>query len=110
MTKAQERAVSRIRWMAENLHYYAKEDYEIKEWKVEECECFVAVVVEVGMKGDEGTLAQALCRDRAQLFIGTRGGITYPAHHIKKNGEYKFYTKRMDNGLFSVVYDQKHGC
>ena len=53
MTAAQERALKRIQKLVENEFY--SDDYEIKEWDVKENEYFVSLVVEYGMKNDEGT-------------------------------------------------------
>jgi hypothetical protein len=36
----------------------------------------VEVVAEVGRKGDEGTAAQAFCRERAQFWVTPRGGLS----------------------------------
>lgn len=81
MTKSQEKAVQAVRQLVErNL----TDKQEIKIWEVTECEYFVSLVVEYGYIGDEGTLSAILCRDGAHLFIGKRGGITYP---IFKNGK-----------------------
>ena len=76
MTKSQERAIARIERLVQKELY--NDEYEIKEWDVHENEYFVSLVVETGRKNDEGTLASIICRDRAHLFIGKRGGITYP--------------------------------
>lgn len=75
--------------------------YELKEFTVSENKYFVSVVAEVGMKNDEGTLASILCRNRVHLYIGQRGGMTYP---MTKNG--KHYRKRF-NGYFQTYMEQK---
>ena len=98
MTKAQERKVNMIRRDAETCF----KDMEIKKFEVTDCEYFVAVVAEIGMPEDEGTLAAVFCRYHAQVFIGKRGGMRVPMH--KKNGDY--YTKKYRN-FFSAAYDQK---
>lgn len=36
----------------------------------------VQVVAEVGMAGDEGTAAEALCRERAQFWVTARGSVS----------------------------------
>lgn len=102
MTKAQEIAIERIRKAAENMHgkKYADE-YEFKKWEIIENEYFVSLVLEVGRKNDEGTMAAVLCRDHIHLFIGKRGGITYP---VSKNG--KHYTKRFST-LLTAAIDQR---
>ena len=111
MTKAQEKAIARIRKMAENTLFFGtnKDDYEFKEWEVSENEYFVNVVLEVGRKGDEGTMAAIFARDRAQLFVGKRGGITYPKTIRDKDGNYKD-TRTVslgNNGILKAVIDQR---
>lgn len=103
MTRAQEIALRKIRKLTDSIMFGDK--WEIKEWKVTENEYFVAVIVETGMKGDEGTLASLLCRERAQLFIGKRGGIRYPVYNTKSSK----YVEWRFNGysLLSVVIDQR---
>lgn len=90
MTKTQEKMVTKIKNMMEQEFFYDKEKYEVKQFKVEETKYYVSVVGEVGLKGDEGTLAQVFGRERFHLFIGERGGITYynkkgTNKHLKRN-------------------------
>lgn len=108
MTKSQAKAVEMIRKEAERTLFFGsdKSIYEFKEWTVEEGEYFVNVVLEVGRKGDEGTMAAIVCRDRAQFFIGKRGGITYPMSKTCKNGKHKWWTKPYTSVL-SAVIDQR---
>ena len=77
MTKSQEKAIERIRKLVESE---IRDRYEIKVWEIKEYETFVSVYVVYGLKNDEGTLAQLVCRDKAHLFVGKRGGITYPIY------------------------------
>ena len=101
MTRLQEKAIEKIRKLVERELY--SDDYEIKQWDISENEYFVALVVEYGLKNDEGTLASIFARDHAQLFIGPRGGITYP---VFKNGK----TSRRQFGGYSIlqaVVDQR---
>lgn len=76
MTKQQEQKVNRIKQVA-LLEWVINDDYEIKKWEVEENEFFVSVNVEVGLKGDEGTLAAVFGRNSAHIFVGPKGGMTY---------------------------------
>ena len=103
MTPSQKKAVERIRKLAErDLFHGGPEKYEFKTWEVEDCGSFVSVVLEVGMKGDEGTLA-VLVRDRAQLFVHRGGGITYPVY-TKRNGS---FTRQWDGvTILTPVIDQ----
>lgn len=106
MTRAQEKALERIKALVERELY--DDRYEIKRWDVDENEYFVSLVVEYGMKGDEGTRARYTCRDRAHLFIGKRGGVTYPVTKQLKNGEWKLYTKRFKGySILQAVVDQQ---
>ncbi|MBQ7372420.1 MAG: hypothetical protein IJW67_11200 [Blautia sp.] len=49
--------------------------YEIKEFEVKDTEYGVYVYLVTGYKGDEGTIAEALCRKIRHFVIGKRGGI-----------------------------------
>lgn len=109
ITKAQEKAIAQIKRLAETLFGEKTLDkYEIKQFDIDANEYFVAVVVEVGMKDDEGTMAEIFGRDRAQLFIGPRGGITYPVNKQMASGKYKHYEKRFKgHSLLQAVIDQR---
>ena len=76
MTKQQELKLKRIKETV-ILEWVKDQDSEIKQFKVEETPHFVSLVIEVGLKGDEGTLAAVFGRYRAHLFIGRKGGLTY---------------------------------
>ena len=106
-TKAQDKAIAKIERLAKEL-CWNPDKYEIKKFEVTEGEYFVNVIVETGMKDDEGTLAEVFCRDRAQLFVGKRGGITYPVSKQTKDGHYKHYTKRFEGySILQAVCDQR---
>ena len=100
MTNAQEIVIKRIRNEVEKIHGTCSDSYEIKEWIIDDCEYFVSLCFEVGLKNDEGTMAALTARDRGHIFIGKRGGISYPVY---KNG--KSYTKRFTS-LYGVICDQ----
>ena len=105
MTNAQERSLKKIRQLVEKDLYNGK--YEIKVWDVNENEYFVSLVVEYGRKNDEGTLA-VFARDRAHLFIGKRGAVTYPVLKQLKNGKFKHYTKKFKGySILQAVIDQR---
>lgn len=82
MTNSQIKTLVRVLHMAE-VFSYAKGKYEIKRYEVNECEYFVSVVLEVGRINDEGTWGELIGRDRVHLFIGKRGGISYPVYGRK---------------------------
>lgn len=83
MTNSQKMAMERIKKLTNDLLY--NDNHEVKKFEVTDCDYFISVVVETGIKNDEGTLAAIYCRDRAHLFIGKRGAITYPVY---KNGKF----------------------
>lgn len=58
-------------------------NYEVKKLKVTTSENWkhVFVSLEIGMVGDEGTMAEIVCRDHYQFFIGPRGGMFYYPKH-----------------------------
>ncbi len=73
MTRFQNRAIAII---ARKALETAGADAEFKEWSVTELtQRLVSVVVSTGKVGDEGTLAESLCRYRAHFFVGQRGRI-----------------------------------
>ena len=72
----------------EMLHHADFDDKcrrEIKQFEIRECGKKLSVMVEVGMPGDEGTMASVLCRDRCHVFVGIRGGMrTYRRGHKRQ--------------------------
>lgn len=104
MTTKQKRAIDYIRRKAEDTLFYGSPDkYEFKKWEVDDCGSFISLVLEVGMKEDEGTLAAIFCRDRAQLFIRRGGAVEYPVY-TKRNGS---FTRRWDKKcILTPVIDQ----
>jgi hypothetical protein len=78
MNAKQERETARFAEQFLRNHSYGDGDrYELKELKVEDMgNGRISIVVESGMKDDEGTMAAVLCRDRLHVFMGKRGGLT----------------------------------
>ena len=106
MTNAQEKALQRIKNLVESEFYH--DEMEIKTWKIDENEYFVSLVLEYGMKNDEGTLAEIFGRNRAHLFIGKKGGVRYPVNKTLKNGKFKHYEKRFGGfSILQAVIDQR---
>jgi hypothetical protein len=68
-------------------------EYELKHLEVEgESRLYrrhLRVIIEVGRKGDEGTMAAIFCRDRVQFWIGRGGQVFTFIHYHLKNGRYK---------------------
>ena len=109
MNKRQARTVERLhREILKTFTFGGNSEYEYKEWEVYESKItenkdFVSVVAEVGMVGDEGTMAEIFCRYRVHIFVGQRGGLTYPASN-KRTGR---YIEKPVKTIFGVYMDQK---
>lgn len=97
MTNAQIKALVKILHKAEDLSFKEGE-YEIKEYRVEELKDtgMLSVVMVVGRKDDEGSVASYICRDRVHLFVGKRGGIKYFTKNLK------FKPLKHNQSLFTV--------
>lgn len=98
---------SQIKKLIEVLHKsevfnYEKGSYEIKKYEVDENEFFVNVILEVGMKNDEGTYASIVCRDHVQLFIYKKGRIEYPTRKRKTK------TLKRNESLLTISLAQKY--
>ena len=106
MTKQQEMVIARIKRDAVSDICPNATDYELKQFEVTEYDHFVAVLLVTGLKNDEGTLAAVYCRDRAHVFIGRRGGITYPVD-TKRHGMVRRELGRY-HSLLHVVCEQKY--
>lgn len=109
MTRQQRAMVEKIRHEAETLHGKNSDDYEIKEFKVTEEDWNVVTVwVVIGLKNDEGSMAEVLCRDDVQLFIGPRGAVRFYVTRKQKSGNYKTYAMKY-RGLWNACYEySKH--
>lgn len=88
------------------------EEYEIKEATIQPLKFCndVKVVITMGMKNDEGTLAEIYARDSIRVFIGTRGGVTYFVQSDRAKDGY--VERRWDGGnpwliYFEQKYDEK---
>lgn len=107
MTQAQKRKINFIRKQAENMHGKQSDSYEIKRWEVTDNEWgTVTLFVEIGLKGDEGTMAEYLARDSVQIFIGPRGAAKFPCYKARKNGTFHNYYKPLKD-LWMACYDYK---
>ena len=105
MTRSQEKAVQTFRRTVER-ELLLSEDYEVKMFEVEDIGHFVSVVFETGLKNDEGTLASVFGRERGHIFIGKKGGITYPVSFYK--GEKFIVTsRRYSHNIWSIICDQR---
>ena len=62
------------------------ENYEFKEYTITEHDYgTVELYCVTGLKGDEGTMAEVLCRRTRQIFIGKNGGLTSYNNQKKNN-------------------------
>lgn len=104
MTRHQQRVIDRIKSLCHSEFFTCHKDAEFKKFEVNEYDTFVSVYAIVGGKNDEGTMASVLCRERIHLFVGKRGGITYPVYVMKKH---KSVTRQFKN-LYSVYYEQEY--
>lgn len=107
MTDRQKKMVEKLKAKAE-ISLFHGDGYEFKELKVKNLGPFVSVSIVVGLKGDEGSLAAILCRDRFHCFVGKRGGVTYPVNYQCKNGNWKHVERRWDGcTVLTMVNDQR---
>lgn len=83
MTAAQQRVVDLLR--VEILKRHGSPDrYEYKTFDVDDRGSLVFVLAEVGLKGDEGTMASVFARTRRHVAIGKRDGMRL-LNAVKKN-------------------------
>jgi hypothetical protein len=107
MTKSQERMVNRIRRDAETMHNNG--GYEIKQWEVKDNDWgTVSIYLEIGLIGDEGTMAEYIGRDSLQIFIGPKGGTKIPCYTRKKDGTFKNYYAQYKNIWQATIAYGRH--
>lgn len=87
MTKSQAETLDRIKRHAIS-GYISSREVEVKEYFEEMRNGILEVRISVGDKGDEGTAAEVFSRDRYQIFVGRRGGMT-SRHWDSEKGESK---------------------
>lgn len=76
------------------------ERYEVKRWELKQLsERVMSVIIEIGLKDDEGTYAEIFSRTRAHVFVGPRGGVTW----LRRGGAWAGGKR----DLWRVFYDQK---
>lgn len=79
MNKKQQQAIESFKRGAWLRGVHGRDDdYEFKRWEVTELSAggIVMVIAEIGLKGDESTLASIFARDKFQVFFGLRGGMS----------------------------------
>lgn len=76
MTASQAAAIEAIRERIIELRNRGfAQNYEFKHFEVRQRQGYVSLTVEIGRKGDEGTMASIYCRDRRIIAVGPRGGL-----------------------------------
>ena len=92
MTRQQERKINLIRDYMNNYMGKHSDAYEMKEEEIVDLGVggIVSVVMETGMKEDEGTMAAVLCRNRIHVFIGPKGGVTCISTNRKTGGTHTY--------------------
>ena len=78
VSKGQERVLTKLYDNTLNeLYGSTKDSYELKRFNITNESGITSVVIEAGLKNDEGTLASALARNTAIFFIGKNGGLKH---------------------------------
>lgn len=78
LNSKQQAAADRIRERILDARYgHTKDSYEIKRFEIHQrADLQMAfLVVETGLKNDEGTAASILCRDYRHILLGVKGGV-----------------------------------
>ncbi len=104
MNQIQQQLVQKVKESILLKHYGEtfKDNYEIKTFEVTEThfssyrgkeKTLVFIIVETGMKGDEGTMAAVFARTRRHLLIKERGGVELLNAKVKskKHGWFNAY-------------------
>jgi hypothetical protein len=77
-------------WAIKDQSHGHPEDYEFKEFRIEKLDWHSSILVhyEIGGKGDEGSWASIMCRDRRMIRVGVKGGkeLISRDHGIGKGG------------------------
>lgn len=91
-TRSQQRLVDYLPGRILEAHTYGDADnYEIKRLDVTDHDWgMTSIVIEVGRKGDEGTVGSIICRDYRHIFIGRSGGLQLvnAKHKAKSRGRF----------------------
>ena len=100
MTTIQEKKIEAIRKFMNNLMGKYSDEYETKSEEIQDIGYgYVMFYMQVGMKGDEGTMAAVFGRDTIHVTIGPKGGMSCPCKS-KKDGKHIEYTDTMTGVLF----------
>ena len=99
MTNSQKSAIERLRQSAIETALYS-DKFELKKFEITENEFFVTLIIETGIKDDEGTMAY-YTREHAMFFIYKRGRIMYPVNCGKRSTTKHF--DKFDNFLTAAI-------
>ncbi len=101
LTAKQAKVIEHIKARIMDVNYgHTAASYEIKRFEItlpQEDNGLAFLVVETGMKNDEGTLASCLCRDHRLIMIGQNGGTELL--NPKKKG------RTINRGLWHVLHN-----
>ena len=102
ITKRQKDKLEYIKNMTLDAEYGSTKDkYEIKKFDVSVDDLGNAsVIVEAGLKNDEGTMASVLTRNTAIIFIGKNGGMK----HMTKDSYNLKPTKYLSQAFYDYTY------
>jgi hypothetical protein len=91
LTPSQVKAITQIqqyKLRGEISKSFGREYMEVKQFSVQNLGHVVSVVVEVGNKGDEGTMGAIYCRSRGHFFVGRNGKISIAGKEGRKQNRY----------------------
>lgn len=78
VTKDQERVLTNLyNNVVRQQHGSTSDSYELKKFDIDKSEYTTSVIIEIGLKNDEGTMASVIARDKAIIFIGKKGGMKH---------------------------------
>ena len=102
MNTTQTNAIESIKKAMLEGVYLGTSQVELKKCEIRESSEFVSLVIEVGHVGDEGSMAEVLCRDCRQFFIGKRGGVSLAS--LSVGSRHKSFGFKQVNGLWNAVH------
>ena len=105
VTPKQKLQLEKIRRIAVEVNHGRSQvdNYEIKQFDVRVSDYTTSVVIETGLKGDEGTMASIIARDRAMIFIGKNGGMK----HVVKGANNLKPTKYLSQAFYDYTYGKE---
>lgn len=103
MNKKQSKVIELLKEaILKNNTYDQNNPAEIKKCEINDGEFFVSLFITVGRPNDEGTMAEILCRESRQIFIGKRGGVSLAA--VDNTATHKSFGYKQVCGFWNVVH------